>query len=339
MDAKKVTPAAEPRTRSARIKATFRFDPENLAALEQTRIRRIAAGVKRSAADISDLLNEAIREAQTRNISEVLFEKYLGITGRSAFDYEAPVAGSTKRPDYALKLDGQLARFEVKQFDPTPDDFQIGVGTFDPYPDLREKINAASKQFKGLKGTAACCLVLYNNGKPLVFLTPIPIYGAMLGNVGWTFPIGGTPDEGTQAFLGGGKMLHQRPKNAGPVTQNTTMSAIIALSALQLRSRLFRLERARRERELQRELSTQEALEFLDDFRARPEADAVILRARIYENPFAAVPLDRRFGCGPWDERFGLEGADLARVFVGPELAALEEQERAAGVKVRVWYW
>ena len=41
-------------------------------------------------------------------------------------------------------------------------------------PSLREKIEAARKKFKGLNGTASRPLVLYNNGKPLVFLTPGP---------------------------------------------------------------------------------------------------------------------------------------------------------------------
>lgn len=46
---------------SLRIKATFRLDVDNVTALEEERLRRIAAGVKRSEADLSDLVNEAIR--------------------------------------------------------------------------------------------------------------------------------------------------------------------------------------------------------------------------------------------------------------------------------------
>lgn len=49
-----------------RVKATFRLDPENLVSLEAERLRRIAAGVPRSQADLSDLVNEAIRHAYGR---------------------------------------------------------------------------------------------------------------------------------------------------------------------------------------------------------------------------------------------------------------------------------
>lgn len=48
---------------SRRIKATYRMDPENVTTLEQERMRRIAAGVPRSEADLSDLVNEAVRQA------------------------------------------------------------------------------------------------------------------------------------------------------------------------------------------------------------------------------------------------------------------------------------
>jgi hypothetical protein len=46
----------------ARVKATFYFDPDNLAALEAERLRRIAAGVRRSETGLSDLVNEAVRK-------------------------------------------------------------------------------------------------------------------------------------------------------------------------------------------------------------------------------------------------------------------------------------
>lgn len=44
-----------------RVKATFRLDVDNITALEVERLRRIAAGIKRSETDLSDLVNEAIR--------------------------------------------------------------------------------------------------------------------------------------------------------------------------------------------------------------------------------------------------------------------------------------
>ena len=52
---------------SKRVKATFYFDPDSLAALEEERLRRIGKGVARSEADLSDLMNEAIRRAFPRS--------------------------------------------------------------------------------------------------------------------------------------------------------------------------------------------------------------------------------------------------------------------------------
>lgn len=46
-----------------RVKATFRLDPQSLVLLEAERVKRIAAGVRPSEADKSDLVNEAIRRA------------------------------------------------------------------------------------------------------------------------------------------------------------------------------------------------------------------------------------------------------------------------------------
>jgi len=49
------------KTPSRRLKMTFYLDPESLGALEAERLRRIQAGTPRSEADLSDLVNEAIR--------------------------------------------------------------------------------------------------------------------------------------------------------------------------------------------------------------------------------------------------------------------------------------
>ncbi len=50
-----------------RVKATFYFDPESIAALDEERLRRIGRGTARSEADLSDLVNEAIRKAFPRS--------------------------------------------------------------------------------------------------------------------------------------------------------------------------------------------------------------------------------------------------------------------------------
>lgn len=72
---------------------------------------------------------------------EWAFEKYLNSVSLP-FAFEEPVPGTTKRPDYRLTLESEPARFEVKQLDPQPDDFRTGIRMEDPYPALRERINA-----------------------------------------------------------------------------------------------------------------------------------------------------------------------------------------------------
>lgn len=46
----------------------------------------------------------------------------------------------------------------------------------------------------------------------------------------------------------------------------------------------------------------------------------------VYENPYARVPLGRDLFCGPFDQRFGLKGEFILRVFVGDEMAAIEAE-------------
>ena len=56
--------------------------------------------------------------------------------------------------------------FEVKEFRADSDDFRSGSGVFDPYPPLREKINAARNKFRELKH-CCCCLVLRSGPRNL----------------------------------------------------------------------------------------------------------------------------------------------------------------------------
>jgi hypothetical protein len=49
-------------------------------------------------------------------------------------------------------------------------------------------MDAAREKFKTLK-KYCCCLVLYNYNKPLVLMDWHHIYGAMLGNIGFSVPL------------------------------------------------------------------------------------------------------------------------------------------------------
>src|SRR5438067_275914 len=118
----------------------------------------------------------------------MLFEGYLRAHGYSEFEFEKQLSGSPQRPDYVLPCVGREILLEVKEFHAKDADLSVGFGVFDPYPPLREKIDAAREKFKRLKNYC-CCLVLYNYNKPLVLLDWQHIYGAMLGNVGFSVPL------------------------------------------------------------------------------------------------------------------------------------------------------
>ena len=117
-----------------------------------------------------------------KNKSELLLEGYLRNHGYADVDFEPEIQGTSRRPDYRLRSTGVEILLEVKEFRAETHDFRTGFDVFDPYPPLREKINAARNKFKDLK-QHCCCLVLYNVDKPLILLDWKHIYGAMLGNL------------------------------------------------------------------------------------------------------------------------------------------------------------
>jgi hypothetical protein len=186
-----------------------------------------------------------------KNKSEMLLEGYLRSHGYTDFDYEPEIPGTTRRPDYRLRRAGGDVLLEVKEFRGEPEAFRRGVGVFDPYPPLREKIDAARDKFSKLKDHC-CCLVLYNVDKPMILLDWQHIYGAMLGRLGFSVPlrIHGHPppedDEIKSVFLGGGKM-HKESRGVVVAPQNQTISAIIVLGRVAAGERLFHAEMRARE--------------------------------------------------------------------------------------------
>ena len=268
-----------------------------------------------------------------------VFASYLDSQGLP-YDFEQPVAGTTKRPDFRIVLNGESSLFEVKQFDSSPEDDRGGFGHFDMYGPLREKINAAGKKFKGLKGTAPCSLVLYNNGKPFVFLGASQVYGAMLGDVSATFPIDPKTGRGDASqlkweFRRGGKMRWYKPgTNETLRAINTTISSIIVIDTIDIGQRRFGIAARRRESELEQDLSAEE-------LEARRDADPGIRetarRIRVFENLARSKPLSEAFGRGPWDERWGRDGDHLGRLFIGAEVKKLEAEEAEAGIRYEPW--
>ncbi len=270
-----------------------------------------------------------------KTASELLFERYLRDRGLDDFDYEPEVEGTSKRPDYLVTLGESEVFFEVKEFKPPVN--VPTTGWFDLYSSIRSKIAEAQKQLRPLKGRM-CAVVFANPHNAFVFLKPMSIYGAMLGNLGLTMPANpatGSLDvsRAVQAFLSGGKM-HRHKNGRAIAPQNTTMSAICVLEALGEGSRRFGIRIAQWEHETG-EMCSPERIWNLAREAEGTEADGSIshLRIVVYENLYAVAPLTEAFGTGPYDERFGVREGHLRRVFVGPSLEALEADERAVGVK------
>jgi hypothetical protein len=273
-------------------------------------------------------------EALTKKtVSEQLFEAYLSALGLTDFRFEPPQDGTAKRPDYALKILNTEILFELKQFDPNASDFNFGFGAFDPYGPIREKIEAARKKFKDLD-RFCCCLVLYNNGNPLVDLGWQFIYAAMFGNLGIQIPFNtgtgvGDQTQTREVFHGCGKML--RYLNGEAIApQNQTICAIIVLRRYMVGRKRFEIAMKRKEKEFGRAL---ELPEFLDEIeRAKGTAlDLSLsqLRVIVHENPFARIQLPVELFRGAYDEWYAGSEGRIGRVFCGNQLEALEIEEKA----------
>jgi hypothetical protein len=259
------------------------------------------------------------RGRSPRNESELLFEEYLTTHGLTEWTHEPVIVGKRKQLDYRLQHGGAVQFFEVKEFDsPLP---PVGFGTYDPYGPIREKINQATRQFKEYK-EFPCSVVLANPKAAFVHLAyPWAILGAMLGNMGFTVPVGPNAEKGgspRNVFLAGGKMIDQKRRRP----QNTTVSSIVVLGTYPLWRNQVKVAIKMREKELGREATPDEAWAF---YEATPETeDLRRVRVYVYENPYARIPLSRDLFSGPFDQRWGLDDGLIKRVYVGPEVAHFE---------------
>ena len=276
---------------------------------------------------------------EDHTLSEQIFEHYLQVNGYTQIEFQPRLPETTRTPDYRVSLGSRKLLFEVKEFHISDQDFRgprdangVRGGAYDPYVRIRQKIDDAREQFKGIKGQT-CCLVLFNQEKPLVDLNWQIVYGAMLGPVGVSIPFNpgiGSFDQSKarDVFSGNGK--------CGP-HQNTTLSAVIVLEPLLLGERRFRcfLNKLRSEMS-DRKLSWDELFELERSERDKArgtERDPGLIQWRVvvHENPWAGNPLDRSLFCGRFDERHGDQDQDgtIQRIFAGEavkEIEALEAQ-------------
>lgn len=224
--------------------------------------------------------------ASKKTTSELLFERYL-VSHNLFFEYEKGVEErqqqGKKTPDYQVTHQSKLLVFDVKEFEGKEliPGHHYSSKIEDDLKPIREKIGKARKQFKDFK-EFPCCLVLYSHDFLLAsdLRMPSMVYGAMYGDIGWTYPYDQASDtfresSWTPHFLVNGKMLrHETGK-----VQNKTVSAIIVL----------------------RELNDQ-------------------VGVIVYENIFAANQLPRDVFDGKFDVRFGWDGQVAKRIFAGKNI-------------------
>ncbi len=269
-----------------------------------------------------------------RTVSELAFEEYLSKRGIVA-RYEELPNGITQPADYSFELAGKTLRIDVKEW--APQEQFLGVGSLNPYMPVRKKIEDGRKKFKQYKGRdEPCVLVLCHYGPQLIVLDDISIFGAMLGDLGWVFPI--NPDTGVGdasrteiKFTTGGKMIHQTPK-ASVRVQNTSISAVAVLKSIRVRNRRVSIALRRHEAAAGHKFTLEETFTLFPELYNADKSVEVEPWVVVYDNLDAAVPLPHEFPGGPYDERFGRCSDRLCRTYVGAELAAIESEEEEVGI-------
>jgi hypothetical protein len=251
--------------------------------------------------------------AEEKTFSESLFEEYLLSQGMTTFVFEKEWEQIPTHPDYAVYHNDGGYIFDVKEFPLQPP--PTGLAFRDPYARIREKINHVGKQFKYFKDKS-CCLVLYSFD-PLVWLeTPLIVFSAMYGDLGVAIPFDpetGTvaSDSSTPSFLYRGKMYRFESSRS----QNTTISALVTLRHVPVGQVRYRLL-------LHESLKGGHPTAPEDvDFDIEEKHPAVI----VWENAFARIRFPRELFSGPYDERWGLDGNVITRVFAGEGVLACEE--------------
>ena len=263
-----------------------------------------------------------------RTKGDRLFEAYLRLQGITEYRFQKTNQGKRARPDYSVRIDREYL-FEVKDFSPKN---ILVSGAYDPYSRIRKKIDLARKQFREYKQWP-CCLVLYNSDASLVHSEePQVMLSVMNGNYGVSIELNsarGELDPSTErwGFQDGGKMF--RPRTSEP--QNTTISALITLRHVEVGQRKLGafLDRLRKTRPGITPLEAFEVIRSPDvDFDKHETHLGVI----VWENVVARIPFPRSLFCGPYDVRWGQREnkPEIERVFVGPDIAALEDLEESA---------
>lgn len=261
--------------------------------------------------------------------SEKLFAAYLDAHKYHGWLFEPNIEGCARHPDFMVPFDQQPLLFDVKERRR-----KGGERTFawiDPMAGIREEIEEARRKFKMLK-SFSCSLVMYNAGDIDTLLEPTYVFGAMLGDPGFT-PVFDCASSSLVPGTARNVFLQQRGKMMRYKTaemQNTTINAIIILEETRLSNPEF-------ERAIDKAIRATEAHvggTLADDDRGkiaiaqwleRPPKPRKVIRVRVCEHPGARMPLPGSLFCGPFDERWAIVDGMLTRTYAGarvPQIAS-----------------
>jgi uncharacterized protein len=255
---------------------------------------------------------------------ERLFEAYLRgleIPYKYEHEHKEDFPGRKKSPDFLVRWNGTKVICDVKDTHRRRE-CPTGGAMFDPYLPIRKKIDKARRQFREYKDSP-CVLVLYNVNDWEFRDDPQILYGAMLGDLGFTVPVMSSATQDVarsvqEVLLNNGRMWRH-----GEV-RNTTFSAIAVLSEFEVPNRAYYEERSEAWARIPRGLNPSERLERQFEW-AKCNHRSRILRREprcvVVENPSAAIPLETTAFSGPYDERYRFvhderEGS-VQRVFLG----------------------
>ncbi len=255
-----------------------------------------------------------------KNNSEQLFADYL-TRHEYTWEYEPDVEGKVKKPDFRAWWSGSPYYFEVKER--APAELPNSAGAINPYKGIRRLIDKARKKLNEFNDRP-CALVIYNDGD---FRTPMrvrDVFGAMLGDLGFTLDLATSKTQ--SVFLPqGGSMV----RYANDTFQNTTISAVLVLREVTLRNadfeRRIREEAEKQGREKGRELLPEERAELQLDIGLKMQVKHEHApRVIVCENPGAARPLSGKLFAGPFDERYGLVDDRMAKIYQGDRVSDIQ---------------
>ncbi|MEQ8786499.1 MAG: hypothetical protein RIC55_09375 [Pirellulaceae bacterium] len=264
-----------------------------------------------------------------KTVSEELLAEYLD-GHQYDWDYEPPIAGKSKVPDFRVRRGALGLLCDVKER--SPKTAPPGARAFDPIKCGRKLIESGRDKFVEFDDRL-CALVVFNNGDCDTRLDPTCIFGAMLGRPGFSWGVDtrtgrGVPGSAHGVFLErDGKMVsHYRPFTPRASTSN--ISSVIALSQYRVPNPLFEEAFDEKSAEflnrLGRELTFGEECELRYSLieNSIPMTLKDVARVVVCVNPFARHPLPDQLFNGPYDERWSIVDGQLRRVFAGGQLKA-----------------